>query len=184
LTENAPGIENTGRFFVARSHRQHHFVSALPVQKLHRRCDRGAPSRRPCRKGRRNGVRGGPSHHTGSESGRPPTSRPGQCPGFWCSLSTVFDSLHCPPSSTNGISLMTPASVFLLSGCAEIHLAGQVWDHLHADQSSFPTDSDTCECVPRRDFVRGRRLIRPVDYFRCAVKSAMSGVLSRYTIRS
>src|ERR1039457_6524640 len=36
LTKNGAGIENTGRFFVARSHRQHHLVSASPAQNLHR----------------------------------------------------------------------------------------------------------------------------------------------------
>ena len=47
---NAPGVENTGRFFVARSHRQHHFVSAVPLQKFHRQPGRGAPGGRRVRK--------------------------------------------------------------------------------------------------------------------------------------
>ena len=55
LTKNGAGIENTGRFFVARSHRQHHLVSASPAQNLHRqdwpgrvaRAARVIPPRRP-----------------------------------------------------------------------------------------------------------------------------------------
>src|SRR6266498_5302050 len=44
-------VENTGKFFVARSHRQHHFDSPEPAQKLHRQSGRSAPGQRSSRKG-------------------------------------------------------------------------------------------------------------------------------------